>query len=227
MKKLIQTFSALGAFGAASLIAQAQPAPKVAVVDMTKVYASHYETVAFIAKLKADQVKAQAEIDQVRKEGQALVDQYKELDEQAKNPAASADAKAKAQAAAQKKYQEIQTKGDEINNLAKTAQQEFQARIQNFTTKMVEQISRIATEIAKRDGATLLIDKSPQSAQGLPALIYADPSYDITDAVTAEINKNRPAAAAEAPAAPAASGTSNAASGSDVPKITVPPGIKD
>ena len=220
MKKLIQTLSALGAFGAASLMARAQPAPKVAVVDMTRVYTSHYETVAFIAKLKTDQVKAQAEIDQVKKEGQALVDQYKELDEQAKNPAASADAKAKAQADAQKKYQEIQTKGDEINNLAKTAQQEFQARIQNFTGKMVEQISRVATEIAKRDGANLLINKSPESAQGLPALVYADPGFDITDAVIAEINKNRPAEA------PAASAAPSAASGSNATKITFP-GIKD
>jgi outer membrane protein len=220
MKKLLQTLSLLGAFGVSSLVAQAQPALKVAVVDVAKVFSSHYEAIAFFAKLKIDAGKAQDEIEQQKKEFQGMLEQYKELDEQGKNPAASADAKAKATADAQKKYQEVQTKNEEINNLAKTAQGEFQARMQNFTGKTVEQITRIATEIAKRDGATLLIDKSPPSAQGLAAVIYTDPAFDITDAVIAEINKNRPAASV-VPAAPAAASTSDAPS-----QITVP-GIKN
>ena len=37
MKKSIQTLFALTAFGAAALLAQAQPAPKILVVDLAKV----------------------------------------------------------------------------------------------------------------------------------------------------------------------------------------------
>jgi outer membrane protein len=121
MKKPIHTLISLGAFGAAAVIAQAQPAPKILVVDMAKIFDTHYETQAEKAKLDDATKKAQDQIDQLNKEGDALVAQYKELDEQSKNPAATADAKAKAVADAQKKGQEIQAKLADRNNLANNA----------------------------------------------------------------------------------------------------------
>ena len=81
---------------------------------------------------------------------------------------------------------------------------------------------------AKRQGATLLLDKSGPTLIGVSNIIYADASYDITDEVLKEINKDRPAAvtapAAPAPSAPAASAPA-ADSSSDSPKITLP-GVK-
>jgi outer membrane protein len=56
--------------------------------------------------------------------------------------------------------------------------------------------------MAKKQGATLVVDKSGPTLFGIPAVIYADPAYDMTDDVIKEVNKDRPApAAAPAPAA--------------------------
>ena len=58
---------------------------------------------------------------------------------------------------------------------------------------MVEEITKIAVEIAKKKGATFLLDKSGPTLVGVSNVLYFDPSLDITDEVMAEINKDRPA----------------------------------
>ncbi len=217
MKKPIHTLLSLGAFGAAAVIAQAQPAPKIVVVDMAKIFNSHYESQAEQVKLDDATKKAQEQIDQMNKDGDALVAQYKDLDEQSKNPISTPDAKAKALADAQKKGQEIQTKLADRNKFVNDSRAVLQDRIQKFKSLMLEEISKVVVTVAKRHDATLVLDKSGPSLLGIPSVLYCDSGYEITDEVVAEINKNRPAgtpAAAPAAAAPAA--------GVNVPAITVP-----
>jgi outer membrane protein len=224
MKNPIHTLFSLGALGAAAVIAQAQPAPKILVVDMAKIFDTHYETQAEKAKLDDATKKAQDQIDQMNKEGDALVAQYKELDEQSKNPAATADAKAKAVADAQKKGQEIQAKLADRNNLATNAKSVLQERIQKFRGTMLEEISKVVVTVAKRHDATLVVDKSGPTLLGVSPVIYFDPGYDITSEVVAEINKDRPAGTPAASATPAVAPAAAPATstGSDMPKITVP-----
>ena len=93
---------------------------------------------------------------------------------------------------------------------------------------MLEEITKVATDVAKRRGATLLLDKSGPSLIGISNLIYTDAGFDITDDVSAEINKSRPAGAAAAPAAapssaaPAQSTTTAPAPGAAGPTINLP-----
>jgi len=81
---------------------------------------------------------------------------------------------------------------------------------------MLEEIGKIATDVAKRKGATLLLDKAGPTLIGVSNVIYADAAYEITDEVMKEINKDRQASA-PASAAPAAAPAADGA-----PKITVP-----
>jgi outer membrane protein len=214
MKNLTHTLISLGAFAAAALVAQAQPAPKILVVDMAKIFDNHYETKAEKAKLDDASQKAQAEIDTMNKEGNALVAEYKELDEQSKSPMATSDAKAKALAAAQKKGQEIQSKMQDINTFANNAKQSIQQRIQTFRSMMMDEISKVVVQVGKRHDATLVLDKSGPTLLGVPPVIYADSSYDITPEVIAEIEAHRPAGAGSTAPAPAPASTT--------PQITVP-----
>lgn len=214
MKKLIRTLLSCGLFGAAAILAHAQAAPKIAVVDMEKIFNSHYETIAEQAKLKADSQKAQADLDQMRKDAQDLYNQAKEAADQMNNPTATPDAKAKAQSDAQQKQQLLQQKVNDMNQFKQNAQQTIQQRIMQFRSMLLDQISQVVIAIAKQDGDTLVIDKSGPTAAGIPAVIYSDPSYDITQQVMDQINKNRPAGT-ESESMP----TPNPAS---VPQITVP-----
>lgn len=219
MKKPIQSLLALAAFGATALFAQAQPAPKILVVDMAKLYDGHYKTEEQNAKLRTDEQKAQEELDKLNKEGNSLVEKYKELVDQSNNPAATAEAKSKAQNDAQKLLEEIQRKQREVQSFQANTRNSLQQRIQTFRSLMVEEISKTAVDIAKRKGATILLDKSGPTLIGVSNILYSDSAYDITDEVSKEVNKDRPASAATPAATPAAPKADDA---SDAPKITVP-----
>lgn len=204
MKNSIKSLVAVAAFGAFALSVGAQPAIKIAVVDMAKLYDTHYKTVEQNAKIQADDQKAQEEVEKMNKEGNALVEEYKSLTEQANSPALSAEAKSKAQNEAQKKLEAIQNKQREVQTFIQNTRNSLGQRLNTFRSLMLEEIGKVATEVAKRKGATLVIDKAGPTAIGISNIIYADAGYEITEDVAKEINKDRPAGAAAAPAAGAA-----------------------
>lgn len=211
MKKSIKTLIAITALASSALTAAAQPALKILVVDMAKLYDTHYKTLDYNAKLQADDQAAQLEVSKLNTEGDALVKQYTALADQVNNPALSADAKTKAQNDAQKKLEEIQGKQREVQSFIQQTQASLQQRLRNFRGIMLDEISKSATEIAKRRGATVLLDKSGPSGIGISNIIYSDAAYDITEEVSKELNKDRPATP-PAPAAPAPTATAPAAS---------------
>lgn len=224
MKKTIQTLLALSAFGAASLLASAQPAPKIFVVDLAKLFDGHYKTEEQSGKLRADEAKAQEELDRLNKEGNTMVEKYKELADQANSPVATPEAKAKATADGQKVLEDIRNKQKEVQNFQQQTRNSLQQRMKTFHDLMLEEIGKVAVDIAKRKGATLLIDKSGQTLNGVSGIVYSDPDYDITPEVLKEINKDRPASAI--PTAPTGSAPAPAAApASGSPTITLP-GVK-
>lgn len=222
MKKYIHSLLALAAFGATALFAQAQPAPKILVVDMAKLYDGHYKTEEQNTKLRGDEQKAQEELEKLNKEGNTLVERYKELVDQSNNPAATAEAKSKAQGEAERLLEQIQRKQQEVQSFQQNTRNSLQQRIQTFRSLMVEEISKTAVEIAKRKGATILVDKSGPTLIGVSNILYSDPAYDITEEVSREVNKDRPAAAAAPAAAPATTPATTPAATDDSPRITVP-----
>ena len=203
MKKSIQALLAAAVFGALSLAAHAEPAVKLLVVDMAKLYDTHYKTIEKNAQLQADDQKAQEEVDRMNKDGNALVEEYKALNDKSSNPALTADAKATAQNEAQKKFELIQNKQREVQTFIQNTRNSLQQRMQTYKALILEEIGKTATAVAQRKGGTLLLDKSGPSLFLIPSVVYVDPGFEITEDVMKEINKDRPANATPAATAPA------------------------
>jgi outer membrane protein len=228
MKNPIKSLVAITAFAALALGAYAQPAVKILVVDMAKLYDTHYKTLEQNAKIQADDQKAQEEVEKMNQEGNVLVEEYKSLNDKSNNPALSAEAKGKAQDEAQKKLEAIQTKQREVQTFIQNTRNTLGQRLNTFRSLMLEEISKVASDVAKRKGATLLFDKAGPTAMGISNVIYADAGFDITDDVMKEVNKDKPPGAPSAPAtssaAPAASTApaTGGTTGSGTPAVTVP-----
>ena len=202
MNKLLRPLLALAALAVATTALQAQPAVKLVVVDMAKAFEGHYKSEEANVKFRELETKAHEQVEELRKQGQIIVDEYKELAEQARNTLLTAEARTKAEGDAQKKYQEIQQKQSEAQNFLQNTQSSLRKRIDNHREILLEEISKHVVEIAKRHGATVVMDKSGPSIYKIPVLIYSDAAYDITEEVIREENKDRPVApAAAAPAA--------------------------
>ena len=216
MKTSLKTLLAAVTFGVSALFAQAQPAPKVGIVDFAQAFEKHYKTQEQNEKLNATKTKIQGEMEKIFKEGQALAEKYKELLEQTKNPVLTAEARTAAEGDAAKQLEEVRKKEQLFTETRNDADRMLQQQIATFRQMLIEEISKVATDIAKKKGVTILIEKN--------ATVYADPAYDITEEVIAEINKNRPAGstatpAATTPAAPAAPTTSQPA---ETPSVMFP-----
>lgn len=211
MNKRIRFVIALAVAGIAATAAQAQSAQKIMVVDIAKVYESHYKTAEQNALLQADQKKASEELQRRAKEIDGVVAELKDMEEQLQNPVTTDEAKKKIQEEGSKKLQDLQGKQREAQGMQANLQRLFQERIGQFRALLLDEISKVAADVAKKKGATYLVDKSGPSVIGVPVFLYTDASVEITDAVIAEINASKPASSA----APA-----KAADGA--PAITVP-----
>ena len=213
---------ALMTLAAASIISlPAQSAFKLVVVDMAKVYDNHYKTEEANAKFREAEQKAQEQIDELNKQGQTMVDEYKDLVDQSKNSVLTAEARSKAESDAQKKLEDIQRKRNEVQNFSVNTRNSLQQRIKTHRDLLLEEIAKVVNEIARRRGATLVLDKSGPTLFGISNVIYADPSYEITDEVLKEVNKDRPATTTPA-TNPAATGTGSTQSQFAVPGVTPP-----
>ena len=202
---MIRSLLTLAAFGASSIALLAQPAFKLVVVDMAKVYDSHYKTEEANLKFRDAEQKATEQVEELNKQGQSMVDEYKELTEQSNNTVLTVEARNKAGAEAQKKMEDIQRKQGEVQNFRTNTQRSLQQRIKTHRDLLLEEITKIVNNLAKLRGATLVVDKSGPTLFGIPSVLYADPSYDMTEEVVLEVNKDRPAPVAKPTvAAPAA-----------------------
>ena len=151
MKNSLRILFAAAASLAAAAIAGAQPAVKLATVDMAKLYDNHYKTIEQNAKIQADDQKAQEEVDKMNKEGNALVEEYKTLNEQANSPALSAEAKSKAQNEAQKKLEAIQNKQREVQTFIQNTRNSLGQRLNTFRALMLEEITKLVVGVTKLD----------------------------------------------------------------------------
>lgn len=221
MNKPMKSILTLIAFGAAALGLAAQPALKIVTVDMSKLLEGYYKTEDQVAKLKANEQKAQEELERMAKELNTLVEQYKETAEQAKNTLLTPEARTKAEGDAAKMVEELQRRQNEANQFKGKSQQLLQGQLNNIRSQLLDEIGKRVTEIAKNKGATLVVDRTAPSMIGIPSILYSDTGYDITDEVMTDINKDRPATPA-ASAAPAPTITPPAASTAKEPTITVP-----
>jgi outer membrane protein len=88
----------------------------------------------------------------------------------------------------------------------------------------MDDIKNAVANIARTRGANLVLDKGGPTLIGTPALVYSDASYDITDDVLKDLNKDRPAPATPAPAATASPTTPAATAPAtfSVPNVTNP-----
>jgi len=191
MKSHLKPLIVLLALGVTAAMSSAQSL-KVGVVDMARLFDLHYKTEEKNQVFQDEQERVQVEIQRLVNEGIALQEEAKGMAEQLNNPVLSDEAKAEIQGQAQLKVQEIQLKQQEVTTLRNNSGQSLRQRIMNFRSLMMDEISQVAETVAQRQGITLLFDNSGPSLLGVPAVIYADEGFDITDEVLAEINKDRP-----------------------------------
>lgn len=214
MNKVLRTLLALAGLTAGVTLLQAQPAVKVVTVDMAKVYDTHFQTEEANVKFNEVAQRAREQLDQLNKDIQAAAEEFKGLVEEARSTLLTEQARAKAGADAQKKREDIERMQNDGRRFESSTQQQLQSRAKIHRDLIMGEILKVVNDIAAARGATLVLDRSGPSVFGIPVILHSDPSYDITEEVMKEVNKDRPPVVAAPDAA-------NPATFS-VPNVTAP-----
>ena len=223
MQKALRTLIVLGSVLLGATLLQAQPALKVVVVDMAKVYDTHYKTEEANAKFNDAAQRAQEQLDLINKQLQTAADEYKQLMEDARSTIKNEQARAKAEADANTKRGEIERMQNEAQAFRVNTQRSLQQRAKNHRDLIMDEILKVVNDFARARGATLVLDKSGPSVFGVPVVLYADNGYDITEDVVKEVNKDRPADSGTTSGSASAPASSPSGTGFTVPNVTPEP----
>ena len=181
-------------FTSALATALSLPAQEIAIatVDMTRLYNEYYKTNEANSKLQDSVEKAKVEAEDLVKQGQELVDEYKEVLERSKNPALTEEAQAKAATDADGVLQGIREKEQEVQQFQLATQRSLQQRQRTYRDLFMDEIKKVALEVADENGRNFVLDSSGITAVGVPVILYSDPKWDITDEVLEQINADAP-----------------------------------
>jgi outer membrane protein len=177
----------------AGLAVSASAAVNVATVDLNRAYAEYWKTQQQVGKWMERSTDAQEQADELQKRLEAIANEGKQLQQDAQNTALTEEARSRIAGDAQRKFQEFQEMQERLRQFADNTERQMQMERRNFTELMLQEIRTIVVNLAKDRGANFVVDVSGKTMNGVSSILYADPTFDVTDAVIAELNKSKPA----------------------------------
>jgi outer membrane protein len=208
MKKLLLLALAAGfAFPAASF---AQTSLKIGTVDMQRAFKEYNKTKDAEAKVNDAKTAAKKEFDDRADSYKKALDEINKLNQQFDSPAISAEAKTKMSKERDDKIASLKSLEREINDFRQTREQQLQAQAMRMRESIVEEITEVVLERVKSNGMDLVFDKSGQSSNYVPVVLYSRDSADFTADVITALNK-KAASASEKSATSSTSPATNPA----------------
>jgi Skp family chaperone for outer membrane proteins len=199
MKTFISSLTLVAMTGLGSVLAQAETV--ILTISVNGAAEQYYKVQEFLEQIQATQEQAQERVASINEEGKTLEQEYQELVEQAGSDILTEQARNDAKEDARIKYQEIAQKQNELRQFAENVQRQLAARQNTQMSLFTKEIMEVVTEVAKERSASLVLDTSGASQNGMPTVYTFDDSMDITAEVVTRINASKseeePAAAAE------------------------------
>ena len=199
MKTFISSLTLLAMTGLCSVVAQAETV--ILTISVNGAAEQYYKVQEFLEQIQVTQEQAQERVASINEEGKALEQEYQELVEQAGSDILTEQARNDAKEDARVKYQEIAQKQNELRQFAENVQRQLAARQNTQMSLFTKEIMEVVTEVAKERSASLVLDTSGASQNGMPTVYTFDDSMDITAEVATRINASKseeePAAAAK------------------------------
>src|SRR6266446_9743054 len=186
MKKLIS--AALLAVFVLPCVALAQ-GMKVGTVDMNRAFKEYNKTKDAESKINDAKNAAKKEYDDRADSYKKALDEINKLNQQLEAPALSADAKTQKAKERDEKIASIKSMEREINEFRQTREKQLQEQAVRMRDGIVKEITDVVMEKVKSDNMDLVFDKSGQSLNGVPTLIFSRDNMDFTNDLIATLNK--------------------------------------
>jgi Skp family chaperone for outer membrane proteins len=188
MKKSILALLALFA-----VAATASAELKIVTVNVQQCFDGYYKSADFNERMSSvmENFRNQARERQtsLQEEAAPLEQKVQEIRE---NPGLSDEAKQTQLQAMQPEIQAFQTKQQDFERWVQEERQKAQQQQLNLRKTLIDDIKRVAIDVGVKDGADLVLDTSDITQSGVPTVLYATTSIDITNRVLNELNRDAP-----------------------------------
>ncbi len=164
--------------------------PKVGTVDMNRAFKEYNKTKDSEKKINEAKDAAKKEYDDRAENYKKALDEINKLNQQLDAPALSADAKTQKAKERDDKIANIKNMEREINEFRQTRERQLQEQAMRMRETIIKEITDIVLERVKTMGLDLVFDKSGQSMNGVPVLMYSKDSTDFTTEVITALNKS-------------------------------------
>src|ERR1700726_1053914 len=201
MKKLLSI--ALVSLLALPLAAFAQGTLKIGTVDMQRAFKEYTKTKDAEAKINEAKNAAKKEYDDRADSYKKALDEINNLNKQLDAPALSADAKTQKAKERDDKIANIKNMEREITEFRQTRERQLQEQALRMREGIVKEITDVVMDKVKTNHFDLVFDKSGNSLNAVPLLMYAPDSIDFTNDIIAVLNKPGPASSLTTATSPA------------------------
>jgi Skp family chaperone for outer membrane proteins len=193
MNKTIITVVALATL-ALGYTASAQVASgRIVTVDLNKVFNDYYKTPIASAKLKETAQSYNKDNEELVARYRKQIEELNTLREDQDKPEYTDQVRAEKRKKVQEKLSETQKTERDIQEFRRTHQQELEKQTQRMRQNILKEVTEVISKEAKDAGYLYVFDKSGNTLNGVPSVVYAQETLDITDAILKILNRNAPA----------------------------------
>jgi len=181
----------------ATAFAQA-PGGRIVTVDLNRLFTEYYKTPIDSQKLKETAEQFNKEYEEYRTQFRKLVDELNKLRDDQDKTEYTATVREQKQKALQEKLAQTKTMQGTIEEYQTSHRRLLDEQTQKMRQKILKEVKDIVLKESRDAGYGLVFDKSGNSLNQEPVLLYSQDSYDITEDILKILNKNKPADAPKA-----------------------------
>jgi outer membrane protein len=193
MKSIIAMMMLGAAIGWTSIANAQAPTGRTVTVDLNKIFNEYYKTPIASAKLKDTAEQYNKEHDEMLAQYRKQVDELNKLRDEQDKSEYTPEVREQKKKAFQEKIAETQKTQREIEDYRTSHRQILDQQTQRMRQGILKEITDVITKEARDQGYGFVFDKSGNTLNGVPTIVFSQDGLEITDDIIKSLNKNRPA----------------------------------
>jgi outer membrane protein len=164
---------------------------RVVFVDMNKVFDEFYKTKLAEGQLKEQEAEYRDELKKMVDSFKKLQEAFRQAREESEDRVLSEEARNARRAEAEEKLVELREMESKIRRFEETRRRQIADQMKRVRDKLVVEIKETLSGYAKKEGFIAVLETSGDNLNGVPNVLYYDPSRDITAALIDLLNTGR------------------------------------
>ncbi len=165
---------------------------RIVTVDLNKIFNEYYKTPTASGKLKETAEGFNKEHEEMVADYKKAVEDLNKLRDEQDKPEYTAEVREQKKKAVQEKLAETSKKQRDIEEYRRSHQKILEDQTTRMRQNILKEINDVVQKESRDAGYLLVLDKSGNTLNGVPPIVYSQEQLDITDDIVKILNKNRP-----------------------------------